>query len=228
MLKLKSKSPGNGRSFRLPTLLIVSCLASCLTGCSLFVMAGTMLQGRPTIPAAFDEFANKSLADKGKKALVLCKAPLGDDGQSAALDIELQAEVSRRLKQHEISMVDSHKVANWIDDNGGQWDNPTELFDEFKKADYLIVVTVNDFSYLEKNSPELFRGRSHIDIAVYENNDYHSKIFTNTIESVYPQQRPVMADRISKKSFRKRYIDHLSSQIARLFYEHRPEENFDL
>lgn len=222
-----SSTPTTTGSRHWMPLVFLGVLAGCLTGCSLIVMTGTMLQGRPKIPSAFDEFTKKSLAENGKKTLVVCKAPLGDDGQSAALDIEMQAEISRRLKQHEIDVISSHKVANWIDDRGGQWGNPTELFDEFEEADFLLIVNVNDFSYLEKDSPGLYRGRSHIEIEVYEKNEYRSKIFTHPIESVYPLRRPVMSDRVSKTVFRKRYVDQLSTQIARLFFEHRPEENFD-
>lgn len=198
-----------------------------LAGCSLFVMGGQMLLGRPTIPAAFTEFTKKSLGDKGTKTVVICKAPLGSDRQTAALDHELQAEISRRLKQHDIEVVNSGTVLSWIDDNGGEWGTPSELFDEFDEADFLIVVDVNEFSYLEKNSPGFYRGRSQIEVSVFENDDYDAKIFTHTIDSQYPEHNPEIADRVNPHAFRKRYVDHLSRRIARLFYDYRPEENVE-
>lgn len=209
-------------------VVLIFCSLACTTaGCSLFVMGGQMLLGRPKIPASFDEFTKKSMLDKGVKAVVICEAPMGSDHEAAALDQELQAEVSRRLKQHDIQVIDSHKVATWMDDNGGDWGGPKELFDQFDDADYLIFVDVNDFSYLEKNSPGLYRGRSQIEVVVYENSEFDSRIYSNTIDAVYPQQYPEMADRISEQAFRKRFVDNLSQKIARLFYEHRPEETFD-
>jgi len=209
------------------TLLMLGGAASTMVGCSLMVETGVMLMGRPKIPAAFEEFSKKSLGDQNVKAVVICEAPMGSDSEAAALDQELQAEVSRRFKQHDIQVIDSHKVATWIDDNGGEWGDPEELFEQFKNADFLVLVDVNEFSYLEKDSPGLYRGRSQIEVSVYENDKYNSRIFSNTIDSVYPRQYPEMADRISKQAFRKRYVDQLSTQIARLFYEHRPEETFD-
>ncbi len=215
------------RKTRLACLFVTGFSLFSLAGCSLFVMAGTMLAGRPMIPSAFDEFTKKSLADKGVKTVVLCKAPHGSDGQAAALDQELQAEISRRLRQHDIDVIRSHKVAHWIDDNGGEWGGPEELFKQFPEADFLVQVEVEDFSYLEKNSPGLYRGRSHLEVSVFENKEYISKIYSNPVESVYPLRHEVMADRVSPASFRKRYVDHLSTRIARMFYKHRPEENFD-
>ncbi len=209
------------------TLLLLCGSVSTMVGCSLMVETGVMLMGRPKIPAAFEEFSKKSLGEKGVKAVVICEAPMGSDSEAAALDQELQAEVSRRFKQHDIQVIDSHKVATWIDDNGGDWGSPEELFEKFTDADFLVLVDVHEFSYLEKDSPGLYRGRSQIEVSVYENNEFDSRIFSNTIDSVYPRQYPEMADRISKHAFRKRYVDQLSTQIARLFYEHRPEETFD-
>ena len=217
----------NGQWARSAACLLISSAMITLAGCSLFVMGGQMLLGRPMIPASFDEFTKKSLKDDGVTAIVICEAPMGSDSETAALDQELQTEVTRRLKQHDIKVIDSHKVATWMDDNGGDWGGPAELFEKFKNADFLILVDVNEFSYLEKNSPDLYRGRSQIEVSVYENDEFDARIYTNEIDAVYPQRYPAMADRINQSAFRKRFVDHLSDQIARLFYEHRPEEAFD-
>jgi len=208
-------------------MLLAAGLCSGLAGCSLFVMGGRMLMGDPKIPSAFDEFTHKSLAEPGTRTAVICTAPMGNSSEAAALDQEMQAEISRRLKQQEIDVIDSNKVASWVDDNGGDWGGPEQFFEEFDKADFLVVIDVNEFSYLERNSPNLYRGRANLEISVYENDEYLRKIYTNSIESEYPTQHPVFADNISESGFRKQYVDHLSSRIARMFYEHTQQETFD-
>ncbi len=221
-------APDSSANRRVPmvSLALAACMLFCVSGCSLFVEAGTMILGRPKIPAAFDDATRKTLNGKDVKTVVICEAPMGTDAETAALDQELQAEVSRRLRQQDIGVVRSHKVASWIDDKGGDWGSPEELFEKFPEANFLVLLSVEDFSYLEKNSPGLYRGRCHLAVSVYENNEYNSKIYTRAIDSVYPKSNAQMADQLTHSAFRKRYLDHLSMQIARLFYDHRPEETF--
>lgn len=214
---------------RVPAWLVLALLVAGLPGCSVGVMLGMMVMGRPLIPAALETMTGKSLAEEGKKVVVVCRAPqtMGD----SALSIDLLTQVSRKLKLQEIDLVDPHKVATWVDDHGGTWDDVQELVDEFE-ADYVVAIEVDEFSYREINSPEMFRGRSKLTVRVYESQELDGvqhvpQIFYRPMESLYPLQKPVPVDRQSPRVFRRRYLDRLSDQIARLFYEHRPETTID-
>jgi hypothetical protein len=142
------------------------------------------------------------------------------------------AQLSRRLKAHDIDIIDAHKVATWIDDNGGI-DKETELGAVGRqfKADYIILVNLEEFSIYESGSRELYRGRSKGNVVVAEmqtgedKKKFARKIYTKPFSSSYPSHQPISADTERREVFLMRYMDRVSRELAQLFHDYRLEDS---
>lgn len=146
---------------------LVSCCLLELCGCSLFVMAGKMIQGDPVIEDEFKKWYGKSLADSEKNVAILCSTPESIKSEYSSLDLDLISEISSRLSRHDVSVIKPHRVASWIDDHGGGELNVQELGSAVD-AEFVIHIKLDDFNFREENSPNLLRGRSSGLIVVYE------------------------------------------------------------
>ena len=148
------------------TALVCCCFLE-LSGCSLFVMAGKMLQGDPVVEAEFDRWYGKSMEKSKKKVAVVCSTPESVKSEFTSLDLDLASEVSRKLHLHEITVVKSHKVASWMDDHGGTDFNMAELGNDLG-AELVVAIKLDHFDFREENSPDLFRGKARGNVTVYE------------------------------------------------------------
>ena len=149
------------------TALVCGCLLD-LSGCSLFVMAGKMLQGDPMVEAEFDRWnGGKSMAKSKKKVAVVCSTPESVKTEFSSLDLDLANEVSRKLPLHETTVVKSHKVASWMDDHGGTDFDMKELGHDLG-AELVVAIKIDHFDFREENSPDLFRGKARGSMMVYE------------------------------------------------------------
>jgi len=210
--------------------LIVFCgfLLLSQSGCSLFVMAGKMIFGDPVLPCAFTEQTKIDLTKGDYKVVVVCKAPEVLTEGYSSLQVDLLAETSRRLKREGIEIVNPNKVASWLDDNLGDFDDPTYLAQEFE-ADLVLVIDVESFSYKEESKNTLLRGRTSAQLTAYElrgddENELAVQIFAREFVSKYPELYPVPIESISEITFRKRYLDRISQHIAQHFYNHRASD----
>jgi len=147
-------------------LFVCACLLE-LSGCSLFVMAGKMIQGDPMQPDDFKGWYGKSMAKSGKRVAVLCTTPESIKTEDSSLDINLLSEVSRQLARNEIDVIKPHKVAQWVDDQGGG-EPDLKLLAQDLGADLIIRIQLDSFRYHEDNSPNMFRGRATGMITVQE------------------------------------------------------------
>ncbi|MFO1023283.1 MAG: hypothetical protein U0903_21725 [Planctomycetales bacterium] len=138
------------------------------------------------------------------------------------------------MKAHKIDVINSGKITSWIDDNGGELGNLNELAEKIE-ADYLVRVDVDQFSYLEENSPNLYRGRCTGNVTVFEviysekkvtKVKRLSEVYSKRYTSVYPLHQPVPADQTSPIIFRKKYMDRVGDEISRMFYKHRAGSDF--
>lgn len=265
--------PHTRRHSRTPFWMValVCCCLLNLTGCSLFVMAGKMIQGDPVVDAEFDKYYGKSLEKSGKKVAVLVSTPETVKSEFSSLDIDLAADISRKLALHHIDVIENHRIAKWIDDNGGDLDLK-ELGSEIE-ADLVIRVNFNHFDYREEASSDLFRGRANGSVAVYElvregdtggifeqgpksksaaekkkaNEDeenskdtkHHKskkrgsskpqlkvlsirRICDRSFDSLYPTLQPVSITQMQPETFRRKFLDRIGDELARLFYRHKP------
>lgn len=198
-------------------------------GCSLFILAGKMFFGDPTVPAAFSMATGVDLTDGDKKVVVLCSAPSMVDDGDLSLNYTIVEDVSRRLKREGIALIDSNEVRTWMDDNGGRLDDPRDLAEAFD-VDYIVYISLGRVSFQEDNSPNLFRGKASGEVFTYEVSKRDGEVIANEVFSkgfstTYPDFHPVSADQIdSPRIFKKRFLDRLAAQIAHLFFSHKISE----
>ncbi|MGE5194908.1 MAG: hypothetical protein ACM3U2_20645 [Deltaproteobacteria bacterium] len=226
------------RAFPRRTLLLgAALLAGTLSGCQIIIGSLLTLQGRPKTTCEFTNMTHgKSLAEKGKKVIVLSTSSASAQSEEPSLDLDIIDAVSRRLKIENVDVVDPHQVGTWIDDNGGIKENTNlEPIGVKFKADYIILFTFTDFGYAEENSPGLYRGRASYKVVVVEMKDSKSApggkrakvIYNRHFDSKYPN-RPVAADEAGTlEVFKTKYLARLSQDLTRLFVDYRPEDEIN-
>ena len=208
-------------------------LASCQTGCQIVTGVMLIFGGRPEVTSAFETTTHKSLTEKDRQVLVLCTAPEEVAREFSAVDLDLNAAISRRLKNQNIQLVDPHTAAKWIESHGGEVEDLAEIATELK-ADYVIQIRLDEFSYRDPNSPGMFQGKAQAKVQVFEftpivgdaQRKTAKRIYFTPFTLKYPENQPVPAERTSASVFRKRFTDEVSDGIAKLFYDHRPDEDF--
>ena len=187
-----------------------------------------MLFGDPKITSVFEKRTRVNLVKDGKKIVVVCSTPEAIKTDLPSLNVDLLEGLTRRLKRHGIAVVKPDDVATWMDDNGGDWGSPTELAQQFD-ADYIVHVDLNQFDFQKENSPSLYQGRAMGDVVGYRVETVGQRKeaiedFREVFTSVYPPLYPIETDRVMAKTFRKRFLDRVSGQLAQLFYDHRASE----
>ena len=210
--------------------LVVALTVTCLSGCSLFVLAGKMLIGDPVVPSDFRTQTGVDLAKDQKRLVVVCAAPESVKLDLPSLQLDLTESVHRLLKKHEIKVIDSDRVATWMDDVGGYWTHPSELAQDID-TDYIAQIDIEQIHFHETNSPSMYRGRANGTVNVYEvRTDGELKqaqqIFAKEFRVEYPRHYPVSADQVSLSVFQRRFLDDLSAYLARFFHDYRPGVDF--
>ena len=222
---------------RWATLCLTAALLTSVSGCQIVIGVLQIFQG---FPKTKNDFAvkthGKSLAEKGKKTIILVHATPGAQAEEPSLDLNIMDEVSRRLKAENITVVPSHKVARWLDERG-QIDLNTSIEPIAKhfKADYVVLFSFEEFGYREDKSPSLFRGHTNGKIVVTEivgDNDNggkkHGKVIYNCpFTYKYPGNRPVSSDQEGPDVFKRKFLGQLSNFLTRRFVDYRPEDEID-
>jgi hypothetical protein len=218
-------SPG-----RTVALLMIATIASALSGCSLFVMAGKMILGDPQVTSLFRQQTRVDLAKDEKRVLVICTTPSALTPEAASVRYELLELLTRRMRRAGIELIDSNLVASWMDRNGGFFEHPSELAADFD-TDYIVHVDVERFTTREDSSPNLFRGTMSGVVVAYEiapdpnGGKSTHRVFSGMFNSQYPSHNPVAAvDVSSERAFVRQCVDRLSTQIAQMFYDHPASE----
>ncbi|MBS0265171.1 MAG: hypothetical protein JSS02_24780 [Planctomycetes bacterium] len=222
---------------RCASLFLMASLLVSLSGCQIVIGVLQIFQG---FPKTKNDFAIKtrgrSLAEKGKRTIILVHATPGAQAEEPSLDLNIMDEVSRRLKVEKIEVVPSHKVAHWLDERG-QIDLGTSIepIARHFKADFVVLFSFDEFGYREDNSPSLYRGHSNGKIVVTEmvgENENSTKKIGKVIYNCpftfrYPGNRPVSADQEGPDVFKRKYLGQLSNFLVRRFVDFRPEDEID-
>jgi hypothetical protein len=227
-------TPGDRRALRVARALALGVvLLMPLSGCQIVIGVLQIFQGFPKQDADFKTQTGRNLGEKGKKIVILCSSVSSAQAELPSLDVDVIAELTRRFRSQEINVVDSHKVANWIDDEGEITD-ATDLAKIGPKfgADYIVLINFDEFGFREDNSPQLYRGHARGSATVVELKKGDSgektvakQIYHRPFDSKYPVHQPVSADQEKPSVFKQRYLSRLSEELARLFYDHRPGED---
>jgi len=199
------------------------------SGCSMVVLAGKVFMGDPKQPAKFKMGTGTNL-EKGKhRILVVASAPYSANLNGHALDLDILDGVTRRIKRKGVKVVSSAKVSTWMDDNGGVFNDPDDLLEDFE-TDFIVHIAVESYSYLEENSTSMYRGRCAGTVTVYEvveDDDDQKKtveVWSNGFSSLYPQAYPISHEQVTPELFQQRFTDRLNTQLAQLFYAHLASE----
>ena len=208
--------------------LVVTCLACNLTGCSLFVMAGKLFFGDPKMMSPFHAGTGYDLVEDELTVLVIFSTPESVKSEFSSVEYDLTEETIRRLKRRDIKVIDPDDVATFIDDNGGYWEDASELARHFD-ADIIVHVDLDSFTCDEENSPSLLRGRADgivygYDVRKVGDEKVAREIFVREFTSTHPRQTPVSADSSSRSAFQKRYVDLMATQIAQMLYDYHASE----
>jgi hypothetical protein len=206
-------------------LLLVVLMAGGLTGCNYLLFAGYLIGGPPSIEPDFDAETGLSMTDKDVTVAVVCYAPKDVKWDNANIDHDLAKKVAYRMFEKKIKVINPDRIRDWIDRNP-DWDSPDEIGAAFG-ATYVVHIEVNKFSLYEKNSSELFRGRSDVLINVWQmDGETGEQIFTRDIESLYPRAVPRSTYDTKFTTFRREYMELLSDDIGKMFYEYYAGEDF--
>lgn len=222
LIRIQSANSINRHCLAVALLMLV-CFST--SGCSLFVMAGKMFFGDPLQTCEFSKTTKVDLAEEQKKVLVVCSTPESIRSDYPSLNYDLLEQVTYRLRRNDIDVLDTGKVATWLDDNGGVWNDVDELAENFE-VDYIIHVDIDEFDYREPNSPNLLRGKTFGNISAYEVQELDGakralQVFTSEYTSEYPIHMPVSVEAESPEVFRKKYKDRIADQIGRFFHNYR-------
>ena len=202
-----------------------------IAGCAQMAVVGRIFYGDPKQDGLFEQITGQSLEDGARVALV-CTAPDSITTKYDMVSIDIQEELIRTMRRRDINVVDADEISTALDDNGGIFD--LRAIVEAVDADYLFHVDIQQFSHLVPNSPQLYHGRAFGYVFGYEvrgANEQASarhavQLFEREFDIEYPGKHPIPADRTPERVFRNRFIDSLSSEIGRMFYEFRTNETF--
>lgn len=213
-----------------PTAAFAVALLLVSTGCvNITAMMSKMILGDPQISASFRQRTGVTLSDE-HTVIVYCTAPTTVLDEYPSVNIDLQKQLSQRMQRRGIKIVSSNDVSRAIDDNGGRADHNI-LARKFPQADYVFIISLGAFDCKEPNSPNLFRGFSAGMIRAYaakgdaaEGTARHAiQIFEQEFQVEHPTH-PVPRDSISPSTFEKQFLDKLSDELGRVFYDFRSSE----
>src|SRR5579872_4332561 len=100
-----SKVRASSFARRFAPLLVSLLLAGNLSSCQIVIGVLQMAQGFPKTTCDFTKMTKRSLAEKEKKVIVLSTSTAQAQSEQPSLDIDVIAEVSRRLKNENINVI---------------------------------------------------------------------------------------------------------------------------
>jgi hypothetical protein len=201
------------------------CLCLCLqSGCiNSLVMASKVLLGDPLQKSAFEQATSVSLKKSGKRILIYCSCPAFVQAGYDSLTGDIEEELTRRMKRHELIVLSGDRAAKVLDRLGGKFD-PQTLAREIDDVDYIMHIEMEKFSYLEDSSPNLYRGNATGRIIGYEVRDKGSnrtalQVFDQRFQATYPTTYPISVDQQPKNVFIRRFIDRVADSLGASFYD---------
>lgn len=206
-------------SHRLIRLSALAALAL-VCGCNYVVGIGYLLGGPPSIDPDFDRMTDKSLTDKDVTVAVACFAPNELKWDNSDVDKQIAEFVSYRLHEHKITVRRPEQVRAWMDSNP-DWDKPEEI-GAGVDVTHVVYIDLSKFSLYEQDASHLYRGRAEALVSVVEMHPDGTgeTIYQKELVSVYPLAVPRSTSQQSFGTFKRQYLERLSEEIGRLFYEY--------
>lgn len=206
-------------SHRLSRLALLAVLAA-VCGCNYVVGIGYLLGGPPSIEPDFDKMTGKSLTDKDVTVAVVCFAPTELKWDNSEVDKEIAEFVSYRLHEHKVAVRRPEQIQAWIDANP-DWDKPEEIGVGVDVTN-VVFIDLSKFSLYEPDAAHLYRGRAEAVVSVHEKqkDDSWEEIYVKELNSQFPLGQPRSTSDQSFGTFKRQYLERLSQEVGRLFYEY--------
>lgn len=212
------------RTHRLAAVIVCSALLF-LGGCSLVVMTQKMLFGDPKVSCIFKTRTGVDLVRNQKKVVVICTVPHAVENQYPSVASDILESVTLELKRNDVKVVSPSKVQEWFDDNNGLWNGITDAARSFD-ADFVIHIKLSVFTHKADKSAQMLQGVTHGMVHAYRVTRIGERVRTEEIytdedfSSTYPPHNPTPVTQISSDQFLRKYIERISSQLAKHFYDH--------
>jgi hypothetical protein len=205
---------------RLLPLVAVAGLLLLQSGCNLVMLVSYLIHGPPTVEPDFHKRTGLWLSETGKTTGIICYAPKALKWDNESVDSEVARAVAIQFNRHKIRVFNPDLVDTWVDQNPN-YDKVTELGTAYK-LDYVVHIDIKDYSLFAPNSSDLYQGRCDAVINVFKMNEDKTDgelIYTTEIRSRFPSRSEKSVYEISHEDFRNYYLQALSDEIGRKFYE---------
>lgn len=186
------------------------------------MMVGKVIMGDPKQPSGFEIATGTSLVKDQKRILIHCSAPafLSDDYDTLTSDVE--EELIRRMRRHGVAVMHPDAAADILDDYAGRFD-PNLLASQLDDVDYIFHIQFDSFTYLEKNSPNFYRGKASGTIVGHEvrgkDSGRHSvKVYDQQFKTTHPSAHPIPSGQMPKTVFIRKLIDRIADDLGNTFY----------
>lgn len=211
-------------------VLLILAASMVLPGCSLGVMAGKLFFDDPKMTSVFRKSTGTDLTKGEKTILIACSTSHQILSKYPGIRIDLVDRMSRILDTRNVKVVPADDVATWFDDHG-EWGDFTELADAFD-ADYVMHIDLKSFVVVVPDSPNLLQGKADGRVSMMEiktvDKDQDKKKASVAVERsfnvVFPPTYPIPRESRSEEMFTQNFLGNISSQLARMLYDHRPSE----
>ncbi|SFI17748.1 hypothetical protein [Planctomicrobium piriforme] len=220
----RARSPLMVNGMRLLCGLLLTAAVGPQQGCiNTLVMAGKVLMGDPTQKSGYEMATGTCLKKEEKRILIHCTAPATVAAGYDTLTSDVEEELIRRLKRHELKVLHPDVAAKTLDRLGGTFD-PQALARDVKDMDIVFHVRVEQFSYKEESSPNFYRGNANGRIVGYEireegDSRHAVQVFDQRFHATYPTTYPVAVDQTPQNVFIRRFIDHIADALGASFYD---------
>jgi hypothetical protein len=201
-------------------VLLILLQAGCIRT---MVMVGKVLMGDPMQTSGFELATGINLKKEEKQILIHCTAPSFVTESYGTLTRDVEEELIRRMKRHELKVLHPDVAVNVFDRLGGTFD-PQALAREVENVDYVIHIQIDQFRYIEESSPNFYRGHAAGRIIGFEvrgdaGEKHAIQVFDQQFQSTYPTTYPVAVDQTPKAVFIRRFVDHIADSLGASFYD---------
>jgi hypothetical protein len=174
-----------------------------------------------------------------KKVVILCNVSANAVGDFPSLERDMCREVAGlfRKKCKKVTIIDSDKVATWIEAHP-KWSDPSEAARDFD-ADIVIFLEVEEFRIQAPGDLNVLHGDSKTHVQVFEmeypknSKDKPIKdqpkeahmVYQEYVESSFPNRGPIPIDSgTSPSAFKNKFLKIAATEVSWQFVKHAPDD----
>jgi hypothetical protein len=209
-MALFSRVPERAFAFPIMRFLIAILCFLPLTGCIQFAANLMHVVSGPQVPPEFKGLDGKRIA-----VVALNESGICSDEVTIRLAGLLRGVLAGKLKK--ASMVNDVEVEGWLHGKSSREKDFIEI-GKGVKADYVISVGIRNLKL--KDGQTLFRGRSDIEVTVWDVNASKIAYQKALPEYTYPLMAGQATTETDEDKFRRVYLMNVADKVGRFFYAH--------